>query len=60
MLIRGSMSSIILYIPKIGKYLKILIDDEVKVFVAINFSDCFKCSREKLYSKLSEEKSIRN
>ena len=30
-----------LYIPKIGGYLKILTDEEVKDFVAINFSDYF-------------------
>ena len=44
-----------LYIPKIGDYLKVLTDDEVKDFVAINFSEYFKSSRKKLYSKLSEE-----
>ena len=36
--------------------LKILIDDEVKDFVAINFSEYFKPTREKLCSKLSDEK----
>ena len=40
-----------LYIPKIGDYLKILTDDEVKDFVDINFSGYFKSTREKLYSK---------
>ena len=44
-----------LYIPKIGDYLKILIDEEVKGFVAINFSEYFKYARKKLHSKLSEE-----
>ena len=41
-----------LYILKIADYLKILTDEEVKDFVVINFGDCFKCIREKLYSKL--------
>ena len=48
-----------LYIPKIGDYLKILTDDEVKDFVAINFSEYLKSSREKLYSKLNEEQNLR-
>ena len=36
-----------LHIPKIDDYLKILIDEEVKHFVAINFSEYFKSTREK-------------
>ena len=35
-----------LYIPKIEDYLKILSDEEVKGFVAINFSDYFKSIRK--------------
>ena len=35
-----------LYIPKIDVYLKILTDEEVKDFVAINFSEYFKSLRE--------------
>ena len=35
-----------LYIPKIDDYLKILTDEEVKDFVAINFSKYFKSIRE--------------
>ena len=31
-----------LYVPKIDDYLKILTDDEVKDFIAINFSEYFK------------------
>ena len=31
-----------LYIPEIGDYLKILTDEEVKDFVAINFSEYLK------------------
>ena len=31
--------SIMLYIPKISDYLKILIDDEVKDFVVTNFDE---------------------
>ena len=48
-----------LYIPKIDNYLKILTDDEVKDFVAINFSECLKSTGEKLYTKLSEEQNLR-
>ena len=48
-----------LYIPKIGDYLKILSVDKVKDFVAINFSEYFKSKGEKLYSKLSEEQNLR-
>ena len=48
-----------LYIPKINIYLKILPDDEVKDFAVINFSEYFKSTREKLYSKLSEEQNLR-
>ena len=47
------------YIPNISDYLKILADDEVKDFVALNFTECFKSTREKLYSKLSEEQNLR-
>ena len=39
------------YIPKIGNYLKILTDEEVKDFVVINISDYFKSTREKLYTR---------
>ena len=38
-----------LYIPKIGDYLKILTDEEVKDFVAINFSKYLKSTREGQY-----------
>ena len=48
-----------LYIIKIGDYLNILTDDEVKDFVVINFGKYFIFSREKLYSKLSEEQNLR-
>ena len=44
--------------PKIDDYLKIFTDDEVKDFVAINFSEYFKSTRGKLYSKLSEKKVL--
>ena len=37
-----------LYIPKIDDYLKILADEQVKDFVAINFSEYFKSTREEL------------
>ena len=35
-----------LYIPKIDDYLRIVTDVEVKDFVAINFSEYFKSTRE--------------
>ena len=47
-----------LYIPKVDDYLKILTDDEVKDFVAINFSEFFKSAREKLYFKLNEKQNL--
>ena len=48
-----------LYIPKIDDYLKILTNEEMKDFVAIDFNEYFKSTREKLYSKLSEEQNLR-
>ena len=51
--------SAMLYIPKIDDCLKILTDEEVKDFIAINFSKYFKSTRKKLYSKLSEEQNLR-
>ena len=44
-----------LYIPKIDDYLKFVTDDGVKDFVSINFSEYFKSTSEKFYSKLSEK-----
>ena len=41
-------------IPKIDKYLKILVDDEVKVFIVKIFGECFK------YTQLCQEQNIRN
>ena len=35
-----------LYVPKIDDYLKVLTDEEVKDFVAINFSEYFKSIKE--------------
>ena len=35
-----------LYIPKIDDYLKVLTDEEVKDFIAINFRKYFKSIRE--------------
>ena len=48
-----------LYMPKITHYLKILTEDEMKDFVIIDFGEYFKSTREKLYSKRSEEKNLR-
>ena len=39
--------SIMLYIPKICVYLKVLNSDEVKDLVALNFGEYFKSEREK-------------
>ena len=39
-----------LYIPKIDKYLKILTDEEVEDFVAINFSESIK-EKQKLLNR---------
>ena len=36
-----------------------MIDDEVKDFAAISFSEYFKSTRGKLYSKLSKEQNLR-
>ena len=47
-----------LYMPEIADYLKILTDEEVKDFVVINFGECFKSTREKLYFKLGEGKML--
>ena len=47
-----------LYTPKIGDYLKISTDDEVKDFACINFGEYFKPTKEKLYSKLNEEQNL--
>ena len=48
-----------MHIPKIDDYLKILTDDEVKDFVAENFSEHFKSVKQKLYSKLSREQNLK-
>ena len=48
-----------LYIPKINDYLIFLTDEELKDFVAVNFGEYFKSTREKLYSKLIEEQNVR-
>ena len=47
-----------LYIPKIGNYLKSLTDDEGKHFVAINFIRYFKSTKKNLYSKLMKNKIL--
>ena len=47
-----------MHIAKIGDYLKILTDNEVKHFVAINLSEYFKSTRKKLCYKLSEEHNL--
>lgn len=47
-----------MHAPKIRNDLKILTDDEVKDFEVINFAENSKSTREKMYSKLSEEKNL--
>ena len=47
------------HIPKVDDYLKILTDEEIKTFVAINFNEYLKSTREKMYSKLNEERNLR-
>ena len=46
------------YIPNIRYHLKILTEDEVKDFSAVNFRECFNYTREKLYSKLSKKRNL--
>ena len=48
-----------LYFPNIDDYLKIFTDEEVKDFVAINFSEHFKSTKEKLYSKLNKKVNLK-
>ena len=49
-----------MYILKIDDYLKTLTAEEVKgFFIAINFSEYFKSTKEKLRSKLNEEQNFR-
>ena len=48
-----------LYIQKIGDYINILTDGEMKDFLAINFGEYFKFTREKFYSKLNDEQNLR-
>ena len=48
-----------LFIPKINNYLKMLTAAKVKDFVAINLSEYFKSTREKVYSKLSQEQNLK-
>ena len=47
-----------LYILKIGDYLKVLTDKKVKDFVAINYIEYFKFRGKRLYSKLNEEQNL--
>ena len=47
-----------LYIPNIRYHLKILTEDEVKDFSAVNFREYFNYTREKLYSKLSKKRNL--
>ena len=48
-----------MYIPKFDDYLKILADNKRKDFAGINFGEYFKSTKEKLCSKINEEKNPR-
>ena len=48
-----------MYILQIDDHLKFLTGKNVKDYVGINFSEYFKSTREKLYSKISEEQNLR-
>ena len=50
---------IMLHIPKIDDHLKIFTGDEVKDFVVIDFGEYLKYTKEKNYSKLNKEQSLR-
>ena len=56
---RYFITSMMMYMPKITDYLKILTDKEVKNFVVIDFGECFKSTREALYSKLDDNENLR-
>ena len=49
-----------LHIPKIAGYLEILIEKEVKDFVAKIFGKYFKSTREESYSKEKTSKKLLN
>ena len=53
------ITNMMLYMPKITDYLKILTDKEVKDFVVIDFGECFKSIRDALYSKLTDNENLR-
>ena len=48
-----------LYISNTDDHLKNLTADEMKYIVVKNFTEYFKSMRERLYSKLREEQSLR-
>ena len=48
-----------LFIPKIDNYLKLSNDKDVKDFIAINFSEYFKSTKEKSFSKLNKKQNLR-
>ena len=50
--------NIMLCIPWITYYLKVLSDKEVKNFVVKDFGECFKSTEEGLYSKLERKKTL--
>ena len=47
-----------LCIPRIADYPEIFTNEGVKDFVFKKFGECFKCTREELYSKLDKEKTL--
>ena len=46
--------------PKIGDYLEVLTEDEVKDFEMKNFREFFISTKEKFHSKLCEEQKLEN
>ena len=50
--------SMMFHISKIDDYLKIWTDDELKDFRATSFCEYLKSMKEKLYSKLNEERNL--
>ena len=49
-----------LCIPRIAGYSEMFTDEGFKDFVFKKFGECFKCTREELYSKLDKEITLEN
>ena len=48
-----------LYIAKINDYLEIFTDEEMKDFVAMNFSEYFQSTKKKIVFKLNKKQNLR-